>query len=534
VTITLCARRLYFASDTSRRYAGPFRLVITAAGERIGDDTTFEAAGGSVFSLPASWQRDIDERGRREITLEARLLDASAGTVGTLEQRWREPYEATELALGSRFFSLVVGLQLPGGANLRRGAPSSLYVCRAAEGDSGCTRGLAPRTQIHLEIDPVEPQVERELEGRPELTRSVSAQRNPAVDPSQYTRTSFPLVNPPVIPLSDGSQSVRVEYTKLWATGPYDPHHLHWRVVPLAGGAVGFVGDDFGARVRVYGTREGEVRLEVVYRGATVGAYRALVRRPRRLPFRFNILRSGALAPVCDAGFLSQVMRNASEILRQVAVELVGDSDTSALHSGAAAVSGHPGFFHVEVPATSVAAVPEASYAELATINARPRVANFTFARSASSVTHAGAAYVRPRHPNFVSEIVENEWPETSWARGLPTGSPREVRMRLQNGEHGSDQCGLALFEGAYAAGDSYTLSDMRVTLERALSTLIVHELGHAFGLHHRGTDEDFSVHDGVEHPRHENIMTYGGMRYDIDVIQAKAIWQSAMIDWAS
>lgn len=114
-----------------------------------------------------------------------------------------------------------------------------------------------------------------------------------------------------------------------------DDDRVVWNIDNSLGGDAKFYkGDNKGKRVRVYGTRAGEIVLEADYGWINKAKFRALVAPIQQIKFRVSRLSTNTFQPTPTISDIKKHIRIANIYLRQAGIKLV-PSDNRELASGA-------------------------------------------------------------------------------------------------------------------------------------------------------------------------------------------------------
>lgn len=426
-------------------------------------------------------------------------------------------------------------------------------LCRESpDGPMESTLG-SPETRIHVEAHPVLPHRGGCTPRRPVF---------PAGTPGPFTATSGVsrlnlangqkniIWNPSVIPIMPRGTTLDATNCSNFKVTYYRPDtlnlleagddRLEWRVQPLTGGQAQFFGPVNGRVCSLHGTREGEVMLELRFRGAVVAVYRALVAPLISIPARLNILsiaptdalftnaNDPAMRPNVTPAMVAGHLTLANKYWWQAGIELYRSRSTAIgrLPAGvtAAAVSTTTlrGVFTAQVP-NGLTLNVGGNEGDVGSFNAIDLVANFTYVISTADGRTLGEACLRETQGR--ATINDRGTPSTSWVR--PSGAPPDgdagtSTMNLrQNGVYNADLGGVHNLYAMYLRNHASRFEYVNT---------MAHELGHILNLGHRGWDTVNnaapSVDDNIHWPQEENIMhpdNPATMAQDIDIIQAKA-----------
>jgi hypothetical protein len=307
--------------------------------------------------------------------------------------------------------------------------------------------------------------------------------------------------------------------------------------------------------VLVYGTHAGEVRLEVRFQGALFAQYRALVRSIRQIPFRANILNGPRRSsqPRANPAHVRNHLDIVNRILRQVALELVPDTNVTRTHGARA--TGEAGIFRIRVSAGRTRRIPDTGFARATRLNYRRGVFNFAYIHSDAG-GNLGAATDYPAN-GAGNTITDNGSPSSSWIQpsGVdPDHAAGNVTMNLLAARERNTARWpqLAAMYVTDANGDPGNVND-----QFTYAGTIAHELGHVLSLGHRvegvpetapgaGDQRDMTsadapadlvaggiFWDGLLMPPGENVMHWINpttQAQDFDILQARAMHQSPVV----
>lgn len=570
--IKVIFRRVYVRNDADTLGSGEFYFIASVDGAPVGDRRRiFEAVEGRWITLPeAQWSSaPIDVRNKRQVTVRFQGKDEdtfSDEDLGTITHILRPPWSQRNFRHHTRYYLIEWSVELAVEGRFGRHAPNEVFACRENAGSASCTTVSGNTVVTRLEICPVSPTpANADLPPRPALPAGTQGdQRDLAyafLAPGLSINT---ISNPAVIPILTHAQATTQTAALIQATY-YHPNtlgfqendeRLVWSYRSLAANAtLGFVAPGGGQpgrglRVFVYGVgnQEGEVLLEVRFRGALLATYRALVRRIRRVRCRINILNgpNSASRPRSTPENVRDHLTCANILLRQMGVELELDPDLTVWNN-AVPVPGFPGIFRIQVNAGITRNVNWAmqtpagyGYIPATRLNYNqtpgpnvPYVINIAYIRSVIQIQHQGTAH-RPLglatdHPanGAGNNITDNGTPSTSWVRpsGVPPdGAAGAVRMNLDPARQRNPNL-AALWVRDFA--DPSDPDEMG-----RYGYVIAHEMGHILGLHHRGRQGGQNLPDGVGHPPDQNVMfsdedTFG---QDFDILQARAAHRSPVL----
>ena len=359
------------------------------------------------------------------------------------------------------------------------------------------------------------------------------------------------IANPAVIPILASSAATkdtaaRLEFTFLQPSTlafTDDDPRLTWSIESLDGkGAVEFVGPKAGLKVLVFGTAAGEVRLNVSFVGKVVAQYRALVSAVKQIPCRFNILKdqNDLTKPRSTPANILDHLAIANRFLRQLALELVLDQDTS-VKDGAVATS-VLGIFTITVATGVTKNISNTGFPQATLLNFRPNVMNFAYIISVAGGGILGVATDFPAN-KLGTSVTDNGSPSSSW--NLPAGVPpgtnvAPVTMKIIAARQRGGQPQLFAMHITELNGDPSQLA-----AQQSYGRVIAHELGHVLNLGHRvegtqpvtpanptGLNANGVFFDGLTHPPLENVMNFapGGSAQDLDILQARVVHNSPLV----
>jgi hypothetical protein len=479
----------------------------------------------------------------------------------TTEMQWsgRVPRGSSRFAARGR--NVVVELQFTREATVSPATPSAGSV--SAGGGSGPTSTLFIQPQdVWVEFDPVVPTPARPDAQRPAFA-AAAAQRDdeeynamsgpfPAprwrttgqqldadieeidaslrwnVSPARSRQATVQAIpNPPVI-LVDPSRPARLVATYMTPAG-FDLRRTTHRFTSPPPGRIQ-ISNVQQRSMDVTGVEPGEVRVEFLHQNRYIGAFRALVRRPRTVRYRANILGDsthfqGGSRVVVDPHEIPAHIHYANVILRQVGVTLVPDEDPNPSMSeyrptGVAAV------FQRLVPDDWTREISDdITYNPFVSHNSRPFVINIAYVRSA-----AGALGGQAHHwDNNGSgrRVSDSGWPSASWIEP-PGTAPRTSASSLSASLLHHDRPDQHIFSLFIAMNGIQLIAgaDPEAIAMRAGHTL-AHEIGHIFNLMHRG---EMGGQDGQSVPRTENLMFPDLFGFSLDILQARAIDSSLLV----
>jgi len=366
---------------------------------------------------------------------------------------------------------------------------------------------------------------------------------NPAVipllsDPTPVTGPP-PALPPGAPPGATAQTAARIEVTYYYPDTlnfTDDDPRLEWEADPPD--RIGFLGNNRGLKVLVYGKTEGDVLLTVRFQGAVSAQYRAVVATIKQIPFRANILNHLGSSPRTRPEDVPNHIAIANRFLRQVGLELVPDANVQ--RTDGAIETGHAAVYRINnVPINRTRNV-HGSHPISSRLNHRPNVLNIQYIHSiqknSPQLLIFGWATDRPAHPDHPS-VSDNLIPTPSWmaptvAMGgggcgvSPDPNPGgPIRINLLEA---SNRPGFPNLAAILITNDNGDPTNQQGQLR--YGNCIAHELGHVLGLRHRvGAGPDGSI----GHPPQQNIMCQGEppmVRQDFDRIQARAMRRSPLV----
>jgi hypothetical protein len=565
--IKVILKRVFVKDSADWLGSGEFYFNATVDGKPVGDKQIFDAREGTWIALPAAkWSAIVDVTSKTQVAMRFNGKDEdvfSDDDLGTVSYTLRPPWKQFTHRQDTQHFTLEWEVQLLVDGNYGRHPPNEVFACRTAGGNANCTTVSGVPIIARMEIHPVRP-VPTPLPPRGLPAGPLNAVTNTAGSSITSLDPINIVPNPAVIPIlsspgaavaagapptATADTAARIEVTfyrpNTLAFTPSDPR-LEWTARPISGGAVAFVGPARGLNVLVYGTAPGEVALELRFRGELMATYRALVMRVKQIPCRFNILNgpTAASRPRVTPTDVVEHLAIANRLLRQVALELVLDTNTSRRHGAVATTT--PGIFRIAVNRGVTFHIDsDASNVPATLLNYRPGVMNFAYIHSERRANIGGAATdfpnstipaAAPARPS----ITDSGSPSTSWIS--PTGVPPDgaagtVTMNLIRGIQRRGHPRLFAMFIADNLGNPATPADQQV-----IAGVICHELGHILNLGHRvegpdpttatGLNANGIFFDGLTHPPVENVMNWTALQtaQDFDIIQARAVHRSPLV----
>ncbi|MHC4093224.1 MAG: hypothetical protein ACYSVY_23640, partial [Planctomycetota bacterium] len=596
--IKVIFKRVLVRDDADTFGSGEFYFTARVDGVSVGNpNRIFNAVEHRYINLPAAqWSHVVNVRGDNAVLVMFKGMDEDVFVddyLGLVQHTLRRPYQQVRsFRHSTRYFLLEWDVELAVRGAFGRHPSTSVFATRQTAGGVTCTTVSGARFLSRMEIHPCRPvpvpPPATVLPVRPAFPAGTAAANNNGG--ATVVSASDPInkiPNPAVIPVLGppeaaviGPHTPAAEDAATWANARnaarieysyYRPgtlnftdndSRLEWRAVPVAGGGnVAFLGDPKGRKVMVYGTSEGEVRLEVRFKGTLFATYRALVRNLRQVPCRCNILNgsSNDSTPRVTPDDCKNHVDLANRFLRQAGLQLT--LDTSPRRTNGATATAHPGIFRISVPRGWSRDLDGAGAERATRLNYRDNVMNFAYVHSDED-GNMGAATDFPnssiaattRPPGYpgatttpVRPVVQDTGTSTtSWVR--PTGvgigadataTPQSMWLingiqRLDGGGNATDPRLFAMYVtdvcggpgGFGGAGNHATPAR-----QREYANTMAHEFGHILNLGHRvegvpetapgaGDARDMTAADlpatlsaggifwdGLLHPPHENLM---------------------------
>jgi len=554
--------RVYVRNDADTFGSGEFYFIAEVDGQTVGNRSTiFNAVERSWLDLPDDqWSAVVDVRNktRVEVRFQGRDDDVFCDDdLGSISYVLRPPWRQRTFRSRTRYYVLEWRVELEVHGQFGRHAPLEVFACRQQSGAHECTTVSGARAQHRIEICPVVPVPgDGDLPPRPRFPAGTHGERT--APQAIFLAPGHPpnvVPNPAVIPIlaqtaATADTAARIEITH------YHPNTLRlqendprlvWSYRRLAGQpTVRFVAPSGGTaaqglRVLVHGTgtHDGEVLLDVRYRGSLLASYRALVARIRRIPCRVTILNGSGrgVQPRSTPQHVLEHLEVANLILRQIGLELLRDADATVSDGATPALDGRrqpiPGVFRINRISAGLTRNVDWSansgFIRSSGLNSRPNVVNIVYVKSVRRIRHRGRwvhpyglSTDRPANPAGTS-VTDSGNPSTSWVQpsGVPPdGEPRTVTMNLAGARQRRSDLAALWVRDFTDPSDSHRYG-----------YVIAHEVGHILGLLHRGRNVP-GTHDGVGHPPSENVMfdDEDTLGLDLDIIQARAVRRSNLI----
>jgi hypothetical protein len=533
---------------TKSGWSGTGDLVFTAMvdGRPAGNASTkFTANPNAWIDLPADqWSGLVNVLTKTDVQVSflcKRKRFFSDDDLGGFSYKVKKPWVQQNYQSTNRFLFIEwrVELEVEGAFGFH--PPDSIFACREANGSLACNTVSGGALVERIEFCPIRPvPAAAVLPPRPAFPPGAPAPvlNGAAVPPINPGDPINIVPNPAVIPIlqpadAKANTAAKIEFTYYRAplhNFTDDDARLKWTATAISGGSVAFVGPACGRKILVYGKSAGEVKLECRFQGNLMGEYRALVGEVKKIPCRFNILNGPAedSRPRATPGNVRDHLAIANRFLRQLAVELVPDTDAST-KDGARATT-IPGIFRIACAAGLTRNVGVTGFMAATKLNYRPNVMNFAYIHSDRS-GNLGAADAYPAS-GAGATITDNGSPSSSWK--VPSGvkpdtaaSPVVMTLLAARLRPGHPNL-VSMYVTDGPNGDPSKLADMQT-----YAGTIAHEFGHNLNLAHRVDTPASPFNDNVNHPPAQNVMHWNNpttIAQDFDIIQAKAARQSPII----
>jgi hypothetical protein len=600
--IKIIFSRVHVINSGDAGNSGNYYFDASIGGQTVGNREVFDAIEGRHFDLDVNrWSRVVDVglpaySAGVDISFQAwdedTFVDDRLGAA--IRDTIRPPWSQRSLRYPTSYFILEGRVELEIGGRFGAHPGDAVFICRQESGSASYNTVGGVARRLRLEVHPVLPLPATGLPPWPGRTAPgppPAAGLGGATAPTAAHWTGTPAIgaapavpaepnifpNPPVIPILDAADATvrtaaRIEVT-YYRPGELnfalDDARLVWSQQSVSGGAqVAFVGQPRGRRVFVYGTRAGQVRLEVRFEGALVAQYRAIVREIRTLRCRFNILNgpNAASQPTARPQDILRHVALANLFLRQIGLELVRDTNHSVNNGARIARDGGniiDGIFRISVAQGWTRQMNGNAQNRSVRLNYRnaptgqPPVLNFAYVHSDEDGALGAACYypdsklavglaagARPR-------IRDSGSPSSSWVTSTnsasvtggsgvpPDAAAGTATMDLISRRHPTNHARLF---GMYVSGDCGDATDP--ANDELYGLVVTHELGHILNLGHRvegpdaaepsGLVADGIFFDGLTYPDPENIMRWGiaaNINQDFDILQALAVWESPLVN---
>lgn len=588
--------RVHVRNDSDSFGDGEFFFIASLGGRRVGNPARiFPAVEGRIIELPpAEWTGTLDVAALNQVivTFQVKESDAvSDDDLGTLQHTLRRPFKQEQFRTTNGFWILEWEIQLSVGGAFGRHPATDVFATRTVAGGVTATTVSGNSFLARAEAHPVRPvpapppitvlPARPNFGAAPPETLNAGGTLLNATDPINVIPNPavIPLLGPaaaaPVGPLTPQQQDAanfanprncaRIELTYFrpgtLAFTDQDPR-LEWTVVSVAaGGNAAFLGPAKGAKVLVFGTAVGEVRLECRFQGTLFATYRALVRNIRQIPCRINILNGNTAdsRPRASPNDAQNHLDIANRSLRQLALQLT--LDTNPARTGGAQATTIPGIFRIPVARGQTRNLLPAGIDAAVIRNHRPGVMNFAYIHSDRGANF-GLANDFPSSTAPGNQVTDTGTPSTSWVRptGVGIGPDATTGTTTMNVIAGIPRAGHPqLFSMFVSDGNGGALlpvgNHQTPARQREYATTMVHEFGHILNLGHRVegvrlTNLDMVAGtplnqlrfngifwDGLLQPPHENAMQWhdpATIAQDFDIIQARAVELSPIVTGAT
>lgn len=542
-----------------RRGPERMRFTATADGVAFGPDPAFtrDCDNRSVVALPEfSTLIDLDARpieSGRPKAIDVQLLVTSDEPGGTHSFSFRHSFRYPFFAKRGSTTHAAAILAWRFEQELDPVGPDGLIdpyadLCReSTDGPMESTLG-APETRIHVEAHPVLPHRGGCTPVRPAFPPGTPAPftSENGIPRSQLSGADANAIwNPAVIPIMPRGTTLDATNCAKFKVTYYRPDtlnlleanddRLEWRVQPVTNGQANFFGPVNGRVCYLHGVREGEVMLELRFRGAVVAVYRALVAPLISIPARMNILSVSptdpnytnaadpAMKPNVSPAAVAGHLTMANKYWWQAGIQLYRSRVTTIgrLPTGVAAgnitLSNYRGVYLVQVPAALTINVG-GNTGEVSSLNARDFIANFSYVVSASG-GELGAMSIHEDQGR--ATISDSGTPTTSWAR--PSGVPPDGDASAKS----MTLCAYLAARDQLRVHNLYGMYMRNHTSRYEYVNTMAHEFGHILNLSHRCATSDNDPWDDMVHwPTQENLMHPSNpatLAQDLDIVQAKA-----------
>lgn len=573
---------------------------VPAADNITGEYDTTPSKYLSIFRKSAvhelGWSDEIPiSLTKNSIEVSLTCFDATfekLGLVGTAIVKINYPYVQgrRRVKADNGAFLLEYNVELFAKGSFSRHPPKTLFASRQNTGAATATTVSGRKQIVRLEFHPVCPTPKKGLPDRPRLSfweRMVNIQKHDLSAATISATAPLNIIkNPVVIPVltpalppragkaaptnaqMDGSGAAnernvaRIEFSWCYPKDlkfTDDDERLEWKVTP-AHAPVKFLGKPNGTKVKVYATDAtvDEVVLEVYLKGAKVGTYRALIKKSKKVPCRFNILKNKDSndandSPASGPAQILQHLAMVNRILRQCGLELelhtsratgldmTGAANKKLLAPDDSEISNglkyetkilQDGIFEIRVPQGLTFNADDPAQADAAKMNARENVVNFAYINSGDPPEDIGymAWYARNPAANSYNESgnPSSSWKSRSGAQYVPgnQAAPCDaVNMVVGSGDQPGTETkiyGICIIDRAHSSATEF-------------ANTIAHEFGHALGLDHRynPSDTEGDLPDGLGYPFEENLMHWSNpatIAQDVDIVQAKVMHQSPVV----
>jgi hypothetical protein len=521
-----------------------WKLTAKIDGHEVGDSSKkFEMFDGMFHVLLGSWSKVVKISSAKTVKIEFAAKESSLllpDDYGSVTHTLRWPFWQTlYLPLSNGKFEVAVRVLLSVRGKIKHHAPNEIFAARTVAGKLEATTvsGTPVRSRIEIcEVRPLPPVADmpKRLPVRGKVTfKSDRGINIKSTDPINV------LPNPPVIPIiarakASKKNAARIEvtfYQPDTLAFTVDDARLTWKV--SGAGAVDFIGKPNGLRVHVYGTRAGDIKLQLHYQGSVAAEYRGIVKRLKKVKCRVNLLDGGVgyRTKVGSRAALGHILV-ANRYLRQVGVRLSLDaSNATPNKQGATSVSRRRrGIFRVQLPRAQrgdARNVGGSGNPRSLRYNFLPKVLNIVYLRSLTPSSTIGRVYARPANMSPIPagksypQMKDSGSPSTSWIKpsGVwPAKNAKTQTMECMDGK--TDPAAADLWALALSNGNSGWLQ---------YGYSLAHEVGHMLGLAHR---ESASTGDLLPDSK-VNVMYATNVplrRQDLDVIQARAVHNSPML----
>lgn len=522
-----------------------WNFVAKIDGVEVGNSLEdFEVTGGIIVDLPDSWSAEVEISGTKEIPVFFQVWDEWQvnSDLGSREKKLKWPFTESVHSMENERFVVWFEVEVEVLGEFEPHHADEVFACRNHLGKLECVTvsGKPARSRIEVcEVWPTPPASKMpqrlKIRGKTTFKSHKPITLSPSNPPNK-------LPNPAVIPIlnpadADNKTAARIQvnfYQPRNLKLKKDDSRIEWEVVNLVGNPnIKFVGKNKGLRIFVYGRAEGEVRLEAKLNGVRMGIYRAIVRPIKKLLCRVTILDGGKGAKIKSTPqSIEKHIKVANLFLRQAGVFLDMDNDNSTTNG---AVLKRRGIFKIDLPMAKkgdTRNVPS-NFPPASRYNYRNKVLNIVYIHSRDNNSVTGTATAFPKNKAAVPvgktypQLTDEGTPSTSWIKHSGVWPHQSAQKKtLEMNVKQEDPVGAEIWSLIITNASSNKPNSKKGI--RSVGSTLAHEVGHVLTLCHREASQDL-----LTHPEKENLM-YGYKivrKQDLDIIQAKAIYQSSIFD---